>query len=60
MRLILPILVFFTLVVAYVGGLNSRGGADKDLLTVASFKKSLAERDRTHTDCRAPQSRGDP
>ena len=45
MRLILLILVLLTLVAAYVGGLNSRGISDEDLLTVASFERSLAERD---------------
>ncbi len=45
MRLILPIFVLLTLIAAYVGGLKSHGDANSDLLTVASFKRSLAERD---------------
>ena len=45
MRLILPMFALLTLVAAYVGGVSSRGAADKDLSTVTSFKESLAERD---------------
>ena len=45
MKLVLPILVLLTIVAAFVGGLNSRGDSDGDLLTVVSFERSLAERD---------------